>query len=217
MALKPCVRCSHLIDYQLVSHCPHCGRVVGKKSSNVKRVLIAFAILGLVVLPLSYLAIHQQQQQARAAELTTLIKKELAQPQWQYSRSKLGDDTLLEYAHLLSENSVELQYPYPAQQQGYLSITQTTNHLVKVSTGVLSGQLACSSVPCAISARFDDAEAQRFDVSFPKDGSQDSVLIVESELFLEQLKHSKRLQLDLEFYQDGTKQLNFALLEFPLH
>lgn len=196
--------------------CPKCSMVVAGKSSSVRRVLSGFIVVTAVSLPLGYYLLDSAQQKKQQA-LTQMIVEELSTQQWQYSRTKLGEgDTQAEYAHLLSSNRIQLKYPYSAEQQGYLSVMKTASSDIVISTGVLSGQLSCLNVPCQVSASFDDAPAQRFAVSFPKDGAQDTVLISEPELFIEQLKHSKRLQLELEFYQDGPKQLEFALLDFPL-
>lgn len=215
MALKPCLGCSNLLS-DTARRCAKCGLHVVKKSSSVRRVMIGFLVISAVVLPAGYVWVDHSQQ-IRQQALTQMISEDLSSQQWQYSRTKLGEgNTQAEYAHLLSSNRVQLQYPYKGEQQGYLSVMKTASRDVVISTGVLSGQLTCPSVPCEVSAKFDDAPAQRFAVSFPKDGTQDTVLISQGELFIEQLKHSQRLQLELEFYQDGPRKLEFALLDFPL-
>lgn len=215
MALKPCVGCSYLLS-ETARRCPKCSLPVGRKSSSVQRVMTGFFVVSAVLLPLGFYFSHSAEQK-KQVELTEVLSASLQEQQWQYTRKKLGDgDILAEYAHLMSSNQIPLQYPYQTEQQGYLSVMKTADRELVISTGVLTGQLSCSSVPCVVLAQFDDAPAQRFDVSFPTDGAQDTVLISNAELFIEQLKHSTRLQLELEFYQDGPRKLEFALLNFPL-
>jgi hypothetical protein len=71
------------------------------------------------------------------------------------------------------------------------------------------GQFHCAIGRCHISVKFDDKPVKDFDAIEPTDGSSDTLFIVTSLTFLNELKASKKAIIEAPFYQDGRRQFTF--------
>jgi len=76
------------------------------------------------------------------------------------------------------------------------------------------GQLHCQYRNCRILVRFDQAKPTSFSVSSPADNSSDTWFIEDTTRFISQLSRAKQVIVELQFYQQGIREITFETTGF---
>lgn len=130
--------------------------------------------------------------------------------EWAYSTDKdemRGGDT--RYAQLEGSNTIDLDFPY-GEQQGLMIVRQSPQFGFDILVGVRSGQIMCNSFSNSkISVKFDDGPIRTYGCNDASDGSNNLVFVQGAKGFLANLKKSKKVVVEAEFFQNGMQQLTF--------
>jgi hypothetical protein len=132
--------------------------------------------------------------------------------QWSYQQEtdKMSGKTA-RYAQLESENSLSLDFPYQGRNKGTLTVRHHPKYGLDVYVGVEKGQMLCRVYDgCTVVVRFDDSKPQRFSAVPPADHSSDSMFIENASRFITAAKKSKRILVQVQFFQNGDQVLEFT-------
>ncbi|WP_404479333.1 hypothetical protein [Novosphingobium sp. BL-52-GroH] len=142
-----------------------------------------------------------------AAETTVPAEPESA---WSYSEDKdemRGGTTY--YASLRASNTLSLGFPY-GDQDGKVLVRQSPQFGFDILVGVDSGQVLCNSFSDSyVNVKFDDGPIRRYSCTDASDGTNNMVFIQGAKGFLSNLKKSKKMVVEAEFYQNGMQQMIF--------
>jgi hypothetical protein len=129
---------------------------------------------------------------------------------WTYSTEKdemRGGEA--RFAQLEGSNTIDLDFPY-GEQRGAMLIRQSPKFGFDILVGVRSGQIMCNTYSNThISVKFDDGPIRRYGCTDASDGSNNMVFIEGAKGFLANLKKSKKVVVEAEFYQNGLQQMTF--------
>lgn len=107
---------------------------------------------------------------------------------------------------LESDNLIDLRHPYGPKASARLVVANMPNGYAKVALQASDGQIVCS--PCAVVARFDDKEPQRYHAQTI--GHSRRMLSFSQGRILGDLIASDALIIEIDFYPDGPKQFKFT-------
>lgn len=152
-----------------------------------------------------------------AAEEANPDNVQAAPNSWEYDESKdemRGINT--KFAHLLSENYVDFDFPYDGGSQLKITLRKKTNEPSEVILVISKGQYSCDTISdnCYTSLKFDNKPIEQFALDGTTDHSSDVLFIKyphDINRFINSLKTSKNLIIELPFYQAGNKQFKFSL------
>ncbi|KQZ64877.1 hypothetical protein ASD67_10710 [Sphingopyxis sp. Root1497] len=117
--------------------------------------------------------------------------------------------TVTKTARVTSLNEVNLQFPY-GTVGGYLDVRKRPTDGLNIMFSVDSGQILCRSYSDGhISVKFDDQPIKNYGCDGASDGSSDVAFIRNESGFLANLKKSKKVIIEAEFYQQGRQQFMF--------
>jgi len=163
------------------------------------------------------------QIKARAAELerkkaeTARIEAEKATwGQWDYSVDEdMASGKRGKSATLLSENQLNLGFPYEGEQYGRLMLRQHPRYGFDVIISIQKGQILCSeySNPYVL-VRFDNGPVQKFECAEPEDHDSTYTFLRNEESFESQVKYAKMAYITLTLYQEGSQTLKFKVKGF---
>lgn len=158
---------------------------------------------------------RNQSLKSKLAELTLDSQRINSLQKWQYYS---GHDEMTskfyKRAAQTSENLVSFRFPYGKNQRGNLVLREHPRYGFDAIIDFDSAQIKCRYDGCSIKVRFDDQPLVRWNVSKPSDGSSDIVFLRNSKGFLERLKTSKKVLIEMEFYRDGVRVLEFSTEQF---
>jgi hypothetical protein len=131
---------------------------------------------------------------------------------WQYSESpeKMGRG-YVKTATVYSLNEVEFAFPYSGSQRGMLMLRTHPKHGKDVILGIRRGQFICGVFQCKISVKFDGGKPQSFTASGPSDYSTTTLFIRGYDKFLASARKAKKVYIEAEFYQEGTRVFEFDI------
>jgi hypothetical protein len=140
----------------------------------------------------------------------TAAKAEEPQSEWSYSTEKdemRGAES--RFAQAEATNTIDLDFPY-GEQRGRILVRQSAKFGFDILVGVPSGQIMCNSYSNShVSVKFDDGPIRRYSCADASDGSNSMVFIQDAKSFLANLKKSKRVVVEAEFFQNGLQQMTF--------
>ena len=117
--------------------------------------------------------------------------------------------TTTRYAQLVSENTVDLDFPY-GTVNGQILVRRRPKDGLNVMFTVDKGQILCHSFgDDHISVKFDDGPVKRYSCTGTSDGSSETSFIENASGFLSNLKKAKRTIIEAEFFQKGNQQFTF--------
>ena len=114
-----------------------------------------------------------------------------------------------------SINSFRLDWPYRAEQRAVLAARKHPRWGTDVIVTIQKGQLHCEYRNCYISVRFDDGPVQKFAVTEPADNSNETWFIDSKSKFMAALRKSKKTYIELQFFRQGTRTVEFETAGFP--
>jgi hypothetical protein len=132
-----------------------------------------------------------------------------ASSSWAYSERQ-GElrGTLTRLAKLESENKLNLCFPY-GESSGYIVLRRAGGELA-VMLAMDDGRFVCNSIGGNVSVKFDDGGIQRFECAETTDGTANVIFLRSASRFVRELKDSKRVQIEAEFFRAGLQQLAFS-------
>ena len=220
MAIKPCKECGGPVSDKAES-CPQCGAKQPKKTS-------VLAWIGLVLIILAGIGMcaeettksnSEQTQESKPIESNEIVKTEepaqLVEQQkdkWEYNTTKdemRGVET--KFATIVSENTVNFDFPYDGGSKLILTLRKKGNE-TDVMVTISKGQILCRIDGCEAAFKFDKGAVQSITMAEPDNHASDVLFVMydntESKI-INSLKNSKKLVIEVPFYQEGKKQFTF--------
>ena len=117
------------------------------------------------------------------------------------------------FAHLKSVNELNFKAPYDGGSYGSLMVRQRKSDGLMVLFSISNGQMICHS-SCSLSVRFDDKPSMKFTASTPADYSSTSVFLSPASKFVSELKKSKKIIIEGNYYQSGSQISEFKTENF---
>jgi hypothetical protein len=132
---------------------------------------------------------------------------------WQYFNKK--DDMSGEIGHLAwtsSTNRIQLEFPYQGGTRGWFKLQNHPRFGEKIIFQIDKGQLICNNYDgCTVVLKFDDNPPVGYHATQPSDYSSTELSISGYDEILENLKTSKYLIIEAEFYQAGMQHFKFNI------
>ena len=209
MAIKPCKECGAPVSDKAES-CPMCGAKQPKATSVLTWVCVG--ILGLAAIIWMY-SDKTPSTSSGAVSTTQATGSENVKPKnWQYETSKdemRGIES--KFATTVSTNTVDFDFPYNGGSKLILALRKRGSD-VDVMVSITKGQILCGIQNCEAAFKFDDGAVQSMTMSEPDSHASDLLFVAydktESKI-ISQLKNSKKLVIEVPFYQQGKKQFTF--------
>ena len=209
MAIKPCKECGAPVSDKAES-CPMCGAKQPKATSVLTWVCVG--ILGLAAIIWMY-SDKTPGTSSGAVSTTQATESENVKPKnWQYETSKdemRGIES--KFATTVSTNTVDFDFPYNGGSKLILALRKRGSD-VDVMVSITKGQILCGVQNCEAAFKFDDGAVQSITMSEPDSHASDLLFVAydktESKI-ISQLKNSKKLVIEVPFYQQGKKQFTF--------
>ncbi|MEZ2773477.1 zinc ribbon domain-containing protein [Acinetobacter pseudolwoffii] len=209
MAIKPCKECGAPVSDKAES-CPMCGAKQPKETSVLTWVCVG--ILGLAAIIWMY-SDKTPSTSSGVVSTTQATESENVKPKnWQYEASKdemRGIES--RFATTVSTNTVDFDFPYNGGSKLILALRKRGSE-VDVMVSITKGQILCGIQNCEAAFKFDDGAVQSITMSEPDSHASDLLFVAydktESKI-ISQLKNSKKLVIEVPFYQQGKKQFTF--------
>ena len=128
--------------------------------------------------------------------------------QWEYRdfEDKASGKTTFK-ASLLSENKINLSFPYSGFQNGTLSVRNHPrwgkNIYLKIEQGQILSIDGYSYDNKYFLVRFDDGDVKKWNYVGSSDQSSDIIFISNEKKFLKQLTSANKIYITINLYQDG--------------
>lgn len=221
--LVNCKNCGGFIAKNADS-CPSCGARVNRTSvlTWIAVVFIGFMVLSALMAGMSDNPSPGVADNRSAGEVSNNVAETdatqlnevtevQAVPNWMYGESvdKMRDTTTYT-AITTSRNNVHLSSPY----SGGTDLSIIIRHTDELNNEVLfvtnNGQLWCEYRNCTMTVKFDDNSIEQYYLSRAAGGSSEAMFLDGSEeLFINKLKDSKIMMLEIGFYNNGNQQFTF--------
>jgi hypothetical protein len=115
-------------------------------------------------------------------------------------------------ASIQSENSVEFDFPYQGAQHATLTLRNHPSYGRDVILSIREGQILCPSYDdCTIRVRFDDGSAERWTAAGAADHSSTHVFLRASSRFVERMRNSSVVRIQIPIYQEGSPTFEFRV------
>jgi len=129
---------------------------------------------------------------------------------WKYEVSvNKMDSSITNTAWINSNNTFELDFPYRGEQTATIMLRKEKRTGNDIMFIVNKGQINSGIDGGSILVRFDDKPPQLFRTSQPSDHSSNVVFIKDTTKFIRFLKSSRTMLVEVEFFNNGTRTLEF--------
>jgi hypothetical protein len=127
---------------------------------------------------------------------------------WEYDSKtdKMGSTT--QVAGVLANDLVNLEFPYNGGSQAKLLIRKE-NGPTEILFVIDKGQIDTDMDGTYIKIKFDDEAPKKWSMSTSSDGSRDVLFFNNETALLKKIKESKKIVLEVPFYQNGSQQFVF--------
>ena len=154
----------------------------------------------------------EKQRKAKAEEQKRIAAERATWGKWSYT--EFTDDASGKKgtrATLLSENTVELSFPYSGPQYGTLQIRNHPRFGFHVIFSISRGQIVSSTSwdNETMVIRFDDGEATTWSYGEPSDNSSEYAFIQPEGRFEAMMKKAKKVYITPTLYQAGSRTFRF--------
>lgn len=132
---------------------------------------------------------------------------------WTYTQQAdaMSDDLILR-ASILSENTVNLSFPYQGAQRGTLLIREHPRQGRSVLFSIQRGQiLSNAGRENRINVRFDNHPAESWGFSYPADHSRDAIFLSNYSGFMRKMRSASVVRLEVNMYNDGSRIFEFQV------
>jgi len=146
---------------------------------------------------------------AGSTEKSETAKNE-KRPNWTYSEdADKMEGTKRYFASCVSTNEIEFEFPYNGGSYFTLTVRNMgkgNEIILQVSKGQFMTSIM-SSEKCKV--KFDDEKPVNFTYNSAADGSHDIIFFENSQKFLNKLKTSKKIMIEAQFFNAGSKVIEF--------
>ena len=225
--LTNCKDCGHAVSKN-ADACPNCGAKVKRTSvlTWIAAVFIGIMVLSAVMAGMSGDNVDSEAatnkelpsdiQSAPSSSVNStnqevLVEAPVTTSSWQYDESideMRGESSY--FAINKSTNVVDLGFPYGQDIELNIIIRDDAQYGKDVLFAVNKGQLFCTYQDCYVSAKFDDGPVQKLVANEAEAGSSE-VLFLANDIssFVEKLKKSDSVMIEVNFYDHGKEQFKF--------
>jgi|GEM_PF-894589 len=145
------------------------------------------------------------------ANLETCRKDMPAPSAWQYSLREDAMGGTVATATVESSNTFEFGFPYSGTQNARLMVRNDEGRDVLLL--IETGQFMCT-LGCSVEVRFDDGESVRWRAIGTSDHSTTTIFLRKASKFIKALSKTRVLRIEVEFYQEGSRVLEFPVARF---
>jgi hypothetical protein len=136
---------------------------------------------------------------------------------WKYSVGEKDKMTgkVTEFAVLDSPTVLKFEFPYSGGSTPSLTLMRGAGkkEVASVLLEVTKGQFLCT-LDCTIEAKFDDGGIQKYKARGTRDGTSNMIFVSNEKRFIEQLRSSKHLWINADFYKYAGQQMEFQTAAF---
>jgi hypothetical protein len=153
---------------------------------------------------------RSEAQAASTGSSSTVSKSEapVNSSSWVYSEQKDEMRQQTQYfATNDSTNKADFDFPYNGGSTLEIVIRKTSG-LAAMFT-IDKGQFICYSNDCSANVKFDDQKIEKFSLSSSNTDSSTVLFVDNKKRFLNELKKSKKVIIELQFYGTGPRQFSF--------
>jgi hypothetical protein len=112
------------------------------------------------------------------------------------------------YASTESLNKVQFAFPYNGGSNLKIIFRKSPKYGYDAILRISKGQFTCF-MECKIHAKFDNAKIESYSATGARDGSADTIFIDNYNKFVSKVKKAKKLVIEADFYDVGSKQFEF--------
>ncbi|WP_312594206.1 hypothetical protein [Stutzerimonas nitrititolerans] len=116
-------------------------------------------------------------------------------------------------AYVSSINTVNFGFPYAGSQRATLSLRKHPRWGSSAYMRIEKGQFICNYSNCYMTVRFDSGKSQRYFGSEPESNDSTIIFINDYKGLVAQAKRSKKLFIEANFYQEGSRVFEFDISE----
>ena len=129
---------------------------------------------------------------------------------WNYSESKdKMTGSVTKFAIVQSTNEIELDFPYGGKQKATLIIRKHPRHGNDVILSIERGQFLCQISKCTASVKFGDKGPVSITMAEPQDHSSTTLFVANADSFINKVKGSRKVLVEIVIYQAGNKVFEF--------
>ena len=209
MAIKPCGECSGPVSDKAES-CPQCGAKNSNKNSIILWLFVIVLIFGGGWWFVNILSSGAISSKIELHEQKSISGE--AASNWIYNTTKDEmRDQEAKFATTVSTNSVDFDFPYNGGSKLILTLRKSGNKTDVMAT-VSKGQILCGIRGCETAFKFDTGAVQTITMTEPDNHASDVLFVMHDKTedkIINQLKTSKKLVIEVPFYQEGKKQFTF--------
>lgn len=130
---------------------------------------------------------------------------------WRYNIRKDAMGGTVATATVDSSNTFEFDFPYTGTQNATLTIRNDKGRDVLLS--IETGQFMCT-LGCSVEVRFDDGKSVRWRATGTSDHSTTTIFLRKESNFIKALSKTDVLRIEAQFYQAGSRVLEFPVARF---
>lgn len=112
-------------------------------------------------------------------------------------------------ATVRSLNEVNFHFPYQGAQRATLVLRVHPKHGRDVILTIEKGQFLCRLDECSVAVKFDQGKPRDFVAVGPADNNTTTLFIRGYERFVAAARKAKKIYVEAQFYQEGTRVFEF--------
>lgn len=222
MAIRPCKDCGGPVSND-AKKCPRCGAKNETQLKNILKWVVVILTCFLLYKCISGFAEITKKQASTSvavdhsatSERSTSKTDETKGNNWKYATSKDEMRNMSSYfATTVSLNKQDFEFPYNGGSELALTL-RLKNNSKDIFINVSKGQILCSGIDgCEVSFKFDDKPIQSITMIEPESHDSDMLFVSYNKTVLKlmnDMKHSKKLTIEVPFYREGKRQFNFDI------
>ena len=183
-----------------------------KKMSTGKKILIAIgALVVLGIIGNQFGGNKKPAVDVKSADSTTVATAPVEPMNtWQYEEDTDKMTSKIElFASVEAKEKLQFNFPYAGGSTATFMIRKKdgkTSLLLLISKGQFHYNYGEQK---QVRIRFDDTPAKNYNYSEASDGSSDVIFLNDEKGILAQIKASKKMLIEAEFYQEGNRTMEF--------
>lgn len=151
-----------------------------------------------------------QEENDSIVKVSNIAKMKNKQYKWIYTeREDKMTSSKKYYAEIEANEVLRFNFPYDGGSIATLTLRSKGKSSQDIYLSVSKGQFKNDSDGGVIKIRFDDNVAKKYSYSNSSDGSTDIIFLDSVGSILDKIKKSKRMLIEVEFYQEGLRVIEF--------
>jgi hypothetical protein len=119
----------------------------------------------------------------------------------------------IRFASIKATDELQFKFPYGGGSKANFTIRKKDKE-TDIYLSVKPSQFICPIGEGNIRIKFDTKQPKKYSIVSPSDGSSDMVFIRSEKEIIANLKNSKTMIIEAEFYQEGIRQIEFNTENF---